>query len=65
MEYERPILGPFTARSTLEHPDQWRRFTSMLARKGKARVTVRAALEHHDRIVGEFSGQFVAFGPSP
>lgn len=62
MEYERPILGEFTARSTLEDADRWRQFTGMLARKGKARVTVLAVLEHMDQLVGRFSGQFVAMG---
>jgi thioesterase domain-containing protein len=61
MEYERPILGSFTARATLEHPDRWRQFTNMLARKGKARVTAQAVLEHRGEIVGKLSGQFVAF----
>jgi hypothetical protein len=64
MEYERPILGPFTARSRLEHPERWRQFTATLSRKGKARVTVLAVLEHMDQVVGKFSGQFVAFDGS-
>ena len=62
MEYQRPIPGAFTARATLEHPERWKQFISMLVRKGKARVTVLAALAHMDRTVGRFSGQFVAFG---
>ena len=62
MEYEHPIPGAFTARAALEHPDRWKQFTSMLMRKGKARVTVLAVLEHMDQVVGRFSGQFVAFG---
>ena len=51
-------------RSTLEHPDRWRQFTTMLTRKGKARVTVLAVLEHMDQVVGKFSGQFVPIGAS-
>jgi thioesterase domain-containing protein len=62
VDYERPIRGEFTARATLEHPDHWRQFTAMLARKGKARVTVLAVLEHMGQVVGKFSGQFVAIG---
>ena len=62
MEYEHPITGTFTARASLEHPHRWKQFTSMLMRKGKARITVLAVLEHLDRVVGRFSGQFVAFG---
>jgi len=62
MEYEHPITGAFTARAALEHPQRWKQFTSMLMRKGKARITVLAVLEHMDQVVGRFSGQFVAFG---
>ena len=62
MEYEHPITGAFTARAALEHPQRWLQFTSMLMRKGKARITVLAVLEHMDQVVGRFSGQFVAFG---
>jgi thioesterase domain-containing protein len=62
MEYQQPIAGAFTARATLEHPDRWKQFTSMLVRKGKARVTVLAVLACMDQTVGRFSGQFVAFG---
>src|ERR1700747_1423301 len=43
-----PILGEFTARATLEHPERWRHFTAALTRRGKARVTVSAVLEHLD-----------------
>jgi len=60
MEYERPILGQFTARSFLERPDRWQQFTTMLARKGKARITVLSVLEHSGQVVGRFSGEFVA-----
>ena len=62
MEYEHPITGAFTARAALEHPQRWKQFTSMLMRKGQARITVLAVLEHMDQVVGRFSGQFVAFG---
>lgn len=63
MEYQRPILGPFSARATLEHPDRWKQFTAMLERKGKGRVTVSAVLEQTDQVVGRFTGEFVAFSP--
>jgi thioesterase domain-containing protein len=62
MEYQHPIPGAFSARAVLEHPERWEQFRSMLVRKGVARVTVLAVLEHVDRVVGRFSGQFVAFG---
>jgi len=62
MEYQHPILGQFTARSMLERPDGWKPFTETLARRGKARITVLAVLEHMGRVAGRFSGQFVALG---
>jgi thioesterase domain-containing protein len=62
MEYQHPIAGQFTARSMLERPDGWKPFTAMLARRGKARITVLAVLEHMGRVAGRFSGEFVARG---
>ena len=60
MEYRHPILGTFSARATLEHPHRWKLFTSTLARKGKARIAVLAELEHMEKVVATFTGQFVA-----
>lgn len=62
MEYARPILGEFTARSSLEHPAGWSQFTRMLVRKGKARIAVSSALEYGGQVVGWFAGDFVALG---
>jgi thioesterase domain-containing protein len=62
MEYEQPILGEFTARSSLESLAAWPQFTRMLARKGKARVAVLSVLEHAGEVVGRFTGEFVALG---
>ncbi len=63
MEFEQPIWGDFTARSSLEQPVEWQRFTLLLARKGKARMAVTAILEHAGQVVGRFRGEFVALGP--
>jgi thioesterase domain-containing protein len=60
MEYERPIAGEFTARATLAQPPRWRQFAQTLARRGRARVTVLATLEHAGAVAGRFSGEFVA-----
>jgi thioesterase domain-containing protein len=62
MEYEQPITGQFTARSQLAQPDEWRRFTAMLTRRGKARISVTCALEHAGQSVGRLTGEFVALG---
>jgi len=61
MEYQHPIRGQFTARAVLAQPDRWKPFLAMLARKGKARVSVLAVLEEMDRVAASFSGEFVAF----
>jgi thioesterase domain-containing protein len=62
MEYQHPIVGHFSARATLEHPDRWRQFSATLSRRGKARVTVLAVLEQTRQVAARFTGQFVAFG---
>jgi len=60
MDYELPIVGDFTARSSLADPDAWPQFTRMLSRRGKARMEVRAVLECAGQVVGRLSGEFVA-----
>ena len=60
MEYEKPIFGEFTAKASMEHIEGWATFTRMLARKGKARITVKSVLEHEEQVVGRLSGEFVA-----
>lgn len=62
MDYELPIPGAFTARSSLAQPADWPQFMRMLARKGKARITVSAVLEHTGQVVGQLTGEFVALG---
>ncbi len=60
MEYQRPILGEFTARASLERPEQWGLFTDMLLRKRKARISVLSVLEQAGQVVATFTGVFVA-----
>jgi len=60
MEYELPIAGAFTARSTLEEPAEWEAFLRILARKGRARIAVRAIVASEGAAVGRFVGEFVA-----
>jgi hypothetical protein len=65
MDYARPILGEFTARSSLEAPDAWPQFLRMLARKGRARAGVSAMLEEGGQVAGRLTGEFVALGTNP
>lgn len=60
MDYDLPIDGPFTARSSLAVAQDWSRFMRMLKRKGKARIEVSSLLEFEGKTVGRLSGEFVA-----
>jgi thioesterase domain-containing protein len=62
MDYARPILGEFSARSALAQPAAWPGFTRMLARKGRARLAVDAVLEAGGEVAGRLAGEFVALG---
>jgi thioesterase domain-containing protein len=64
MEYERPIAGDFSARSAFESEDAWPAFAALLARRGRARLTAVATLEHGGVRAGRFTGQFVALPPA-
>jgi thioesterase domain-containing protein len=59
MEYQRPILGDFTARASLERPERWRPFTDTLLRRRKARISVLSVLEQAGQVVATFTGVFV------
>ena len=59
MDYDAPILGEFSARSSLEAPEQWPRFTRTLARMGRARMRAVAVLESDGQVVGRLTGEFV------
>lgn len=62
MSYELPIDGGFTARSFLEPSQDWSAFLRLLARRGKARVSVSSVLAFGGQTAGHFSGEFVALG---
>jgi thioesterase domain-containing protein len=60
MEYERPIAGDFEAECRFADETAWRRFCSMLERRGRARLTLAAQLLHAAHEMGSFVGDFVA-----
>jgi thioesterase domain-containing protein len=60
MEYERPIPGDFAAVCTFDDDTGWRRFLTMLDRRGRARMTLTAHLLHEKHEMGSFVGDFVA-----
>ena len=62
MEYEKPIPGDFEALCDFGDEDAWDRFRTTLARRGRARLTLTARLEHLRSRVASFEGEFVALG---
>lgn len=60
MEYERPITGDFEAECRFADETAWRRFRSMLERRGRARMTLAAQLLQTAHGMGSFVGDFVA-----
>lgn len=62
MEYDDPIIGEFAARAFLIESSSWSKFSKMLSRKGKARISVNSELLFDDKVAGRFQGDFVAVG---
>lgn len=62
MSYEQAILGYFTAHASLPRVEEWKVFTRMLERKGRARISVSSTLQCEGQEVGHFEGDFVALG---
>jgi thioesterase domain-containing protein len=60
MSYELPITGEFTAEAVAPSPEKWQRFTSMLMKYKRARISIQSVLNCEGRKVGEFEGDFVA-----
>jgi thioesterase domain-containing protein len=60
MEYEKPIPGDFEAVCEFGDDLAWDRFLTMLARRGRARLTLAAYLLHQAHRVASFEGEFVA-----
>jgi thioesterase domain-containing protein len=60
MEYEKPIPGDFEAVCDFGDDSAWDRFRKMLARYGRARLTLAAHLVHAQDRVASFEGDFVA-----
>src|SRR5262245_5639720 len=60
MSYDEPIHGDFIAISQPPDAASWQRFITMIARRGRGRVTLHARLVYEDRPVASFEGDFVA-----
>lgn len=62
MEYLLPIAGDFTAIAALDDNADWDRFTRMLRRKGRGRISLGTTLDFQGKPAAQFEGDFVAFG---
>jgi thioesterase domain-containing protein len=60
IEYLKPITAGFTATAHLANPQRWAAFVALLARRGRARLSVAASLACLGEEVGTFSGEYVA-----
>lgn len=60
IRYHEPITGPFTAVSAPVPDETWERFTSVLARRGRARLQASVSVQADGREAARFSGAFVA-----
>lgn len=61
-EYHQPISGDYEAFCAGPAPEAWERFVTLLQRRGKARLTLRAALLFGGETAATFTGDFVALG---
>ena len=62
MNYDRPIVDDFEAVCSIEDREIWHRFMNILGRKHKSRITVNSLLRCQGKVVGKFTGTFVALG---
>jgi thioesterase domain-containing protein len=60
MSYDEPIDGDFVAVCEQPALEEWRRFMTMLERRGRGRVTMAARLVYAGRAAAAFEGDFVA-----
>jgi thioesterase domain-containing protein len=60
MSYDEPIEGDFAAICDAPDEAQWDRFLTMIARRGRGRITLTAHLLYQGRAAAAFEGDFVA-----
>lgn len=59
VEYLSPLHGDFQAFCAAPDPERWTRFAAGLARRGRARITLRAEMLGDGRVAGRFEGVYV------
>jgi len=60
IEYLHPVDSDFEAIAISPRPEEWNRFHSMLARKGKGRIRIQSQVETNGIVCARLSGVFVA-----
>jgi len=60
IQYERPVKGELKAVCSAPSSSEFTRFQGDFARKGKARITLEAAIEQDGEVAVRFRGVFVA-----
>lgn len=59
VDYRHPIDGDFEASARAPNERDWTRFTSMIRRRGRGRITLEVQLERAGRLVGVCHGTYV------
>jgi thioesterase domain-containing protein len=62
ISYDHPITSNFEAVCSLTEQQVWTKFSKILQKKKKSRITVNSFLQCQGQQVGEFTGIFVALG---
>jgi thioesterase domain-containing protein len=62
ISYDQPITNDFEAICSLTDRQVWTKFSKILQRKKKSRITVNSSLQCQGQQVGAFTGVFVALG---
>lgn len=60
VQYLRPIAADFSAECRWQEAEIWNRFVATLARRGRARIAVEAAVHCQGATAAQFHGVFVA-----
>lgn len=61
MHYLKPVTGALTARCAAPDAPALQRFLDTLARRGKARLELKAAITQDGVLCAEYTGSFVAY----
>jgi thioesterase domain-containing protein len=60
MHYLHPMPDAAEAVCSFDDPVAWARFSDMLERRGRARLTLHAEVHSAGRLCARFEGEFVA-----